>query len=31
MAKYLGNGPTYYADMWSANANTIMFRYARYC
>ena len=27
-AKYLGNGPTYYTDMWNANANTIMFRYA---
>lgn len=27
-AKYLGTGPTYYADMWNANANTIMFRYA---
>ncbi len=27
-AKYLGDGPTYYADMWNANANTIIFRYA---
>lgn len=27
-AKYLGTGPNYYADMWSANANTIIFRYA---
>ena len=24
----MGDGPTYYADMWNANANTIIFRYA---
>ncbi len=27
-AKYLGDGPTYYPDMFNANAHTIMFRYA---
>ena len=27
-AKYLGDGPTYYADMWNADIATIMFRYA---
>ena len=27
-AKYLGTGANYYADMWNANANTIIFRYA---
>lgn len=27
-AKYLGGRPDYYADMWSANANVIIFRYA---
>lgn len=27
-AKYQGTGANYYADMWSANANTIIFRYA---
>lgn len=27
-AKYLGTSPTYYADMWSTNANIIIFRYA---
>lgn len=27
-AKYLGGSPNYYADPWSADANTIMFRYA---
>ncbi len=27
-AKYTGGSPDYYADMWSANANIIIFRYA---
>lgn len=27
-AKYLGKSVNYYADMWSANANIIVFRYA---
>lgn len=27
-AKYLGTGANYYAHMWNANANTIIFRYA---